>query len=134
MSDIGFNGRDFTILLNGTKIAALQSKTFTFAREAVDTTNDDSDGYRILLADPGVRSIDCSAEGVATDDNFELMLTEWAGSANSAITLQAPNGQTITAEYGFFLGNLEMTGAHDGYVAFTASLQSSGPITITPAP
>lgn len=134
MSEIGYNGRDFTVNLNATKIAALQSKTFTFAREAVDTTNDDSNGYRILLPNPGVRSIDSSVEGVATEDNLELILEEWAGVLNSSITLVAPNGQTISAEYGFFLGNFEVTGEHDGHVAFTASLQSSGEITISPAP
>lgn len=134
MSEIGYNGRLFTISLDSTVIAAVQSKTVTHAREAVDVTNDDSDGWRTLLPDPGVRSMDVSVEGVATEDNYQLILDEWAGVVNSAITITHADGSTATASRGFFLGNIEFSGESDGHVAFTASLQSSGVVTITPAP
>lgn len=134
MSAIGYNGRVFKIKLNGALIAAVQSKTVTHAREAVDTTNDDSDGWRVLLPNPGVRSVDVSVEGVATEDNYQIILDEWAGTANSTVTIEHADGSTATAEYGFFLGNVELSGSNDAHVAFTASLQSSGEVTITPAP
>lgn len=134
MSEIGYNGRVFTIKLDDVKIAAVQSKTATHAREAVDVTNDDSNGWRVLLPNPGVRSMDVSIEGVATEDNYQVILDEWAGIVNSAITIEHADGSTATAQHGFFLGNVEISGTNDGHVAFTASLQSSGVVTITPAP
>jgi predicted secreted protein len=134
MSEIGYNGRVFKIKLGATVIAAVQSKTATHAREGVDVTNDDSNGWRILLPDPGVRSMDVSIEGVATEDNYQVILDEWLGIVNSNITIQHADGSTATAQYGFFLGSVEFSGSNDGHVAFTASLQSSGEVTITPAP
>lgn len=134
MSEIGYNGRDFIIKLATVKIAAVQSKTATHAREAVDVTNDDSNGWRTLLPNPGVRSMDVSVEGVATEDNYQIILDEWAGIVNSAITIEHADGSVASAANGFFLGNVEFSGTNDGHVAFTASLQSSGAVTITPAP
>jgi predicted secreted protein len=134
MSVIGYNGRDFKVLLDDEIIAGIGSKTFTHAREAVDVTTDDSNGWRVLLPNPGVRSVDASIEGVATTENYQLILAEWAGVVNSAITLQNGDGSTMEAEYGFFLGSIEFSGEKDGHIAFSATLQSSGEVTITPAP
>lgn len=135
MSEIGYNGRQFQVLLGETVIAAIQSKTLSMNKEPVDVTNDDSDGYRVVLPDAGVRSIDTSIEGVATSVNFPILRTAWQDAELLEISLVDPTGYIYTAEHGFFFGNLEFSGEHDGAVSFTASLQSSGPITITaPAP
>lgn len=130
----GYNGRAFKIRLNGTVIAAVQSKTVTRAREGVDVTNDDSNGWRIILPDPAVRSVDVSTEGVCTSENFDFIYDEWAGTVNSDIDILNPDGSVESAEFGFFIGNVENSGSNDGHVAFTASFQSSGEVTKTPAP
>lgn len=133
-----YNGRALLVQLDDTgtptTIAAIQSKTLTHNRAPVDVTTDDDDGWRRLLPDPASRSIDASIEGVVTDVNFENIISEWEGNVFSDITIQYPNGDTATAEDGFFLGNVEISGEQDGHVAFTAELQSSGPVTRTPAP
>lgn len=129
MSDIGYNGRKLNILKGGTKIAAVMSKTVTHNREPVEVTNDDSDGNRTVLPDPGLRSIDVSVNGVTTSENYQDFLTTWNGKTLSDITIQHADGSTEEAEEGFFLGNLEFSGEHNGHVAFTASLMSSGPVT-----
>ena len=134
MSDIGFNGRSFKVKLDGVVIAAVQSKTATHAREGIDVTTDDSNGWRTLLPDPGVRSMDVSVEGVATDENYQIIQDEWAGIVNSSITIEYGDGSTATAEHGFFLGSVDFKGSNDGHIGFTAALQSSGEVTITPAP
>lgn len=128
MSKIGYNGRAFTVMLNGVPIAAINNKTATMNKEAVDVTNDDSDGFRVLLPSPGVKSMDVSVEGVATSENYEILYAAWFGSDLLDITIVHPNGSTIEAEHGFFFGNLEMGGETAGYVSFTTQLQSSGPL------
>lgn len=133
MSVIGYNGRDFEILLSGDVIAAIQAKTSTYSREAVDVTNDDSDGWRTVLPEHGVKGAAVSVEGVATDDNYDIMMDEWLGITNSLITIRNSDGSTAEAEYGFFLASLEVSGGHDGHVAFTATYESSGQVTITSA-
>lgn len=130
MSAIGYNGRDFEILLAGNVVAAVQSKTSTYSREAVDVTNDDSNGWRTVLPEPGVKGASVSIEGVATDDNYDILLDEWLGIANSLITIRNADGSIASAQYGFFLSALEISGGHDGHVAFTASYESSGAVTI----
>jgi len=137
MSTEGYNGRDFLIKTGSptpTAIAAVTTKSATRNREPVDVTTDDDDGNRRLLPMPGTRSLDVSVEGVVTANNWST-LREMADSDTFAdITIENPDGTTETADDGFFLTSLEWTGEQSGSVTFTASLQSSGPITITPAP
>lgn len=133
MSDAGYNGRAMTVDLDSTKIAAIQSSTTTHNRTAVDVTTGDSDSWRRLLPNPATRSIDEAIDGVVTENNLSVLRDVWAGNLLSNITINYPDGSTASAEDGFFLGNLDFTGAHDGAVTFTATLQSSGAVTVTPA-
>lgn len=134
MSEKGYNGRDFAIHLDGTKIAAVTTKTATRGREAVDVTTDDEDGNRRLLPKPGTRNLDVSVEGVVTSNNWPLLRALVDNDDGFAdITIVNPDGSEEEAEDGFFVTSLEWTGESAGAVTFTASIQSSGPITITPA-
>ena len=128
MSVVGYNGRHLKILKDGVAIAAVRTKTMALGRTPIDVTNDDSDGYQILLPAPGMRSANISVEGVATVNNYQAFLADWEADAFLDVTVQHPDGTSMEAEHGFFLGNIEMSGEHDGYVAFTAELQSSGPV------
>lgn len=129
---MGWNGRAVKVKLADTVIAAIQSRGATFNREAVDITSDDDSGWRKLLPEPGVRSLDANIEGVATEGNFNTLLSEWNGNVFSDITLEYPDGTTVTAADGFFLGSLELSGESGGHVAFTATFQSSGAVAVTP--
>lgn len=134
MSEIGYNGRDAKIKIGGTAIAAVQSKTATHAREGIDVTTDDSDGYRILLPSAGMRYIDIAVEGVATEDNLPQLQGLWTGGALSTVTFEYADGSVATAENGFFFSAFEVTASYDGAITFSATFQSSGEVTITPAP
>jgi predicted secreted protein len=134
MSEIGYNGRSLKIRKDGDVIAAVRTKTVTHNREAVDTTNDDSDSNRTLLPVPAMRSLDVQVEGVATSLNYQQFLTDWNGNALLDVTIENADGSIEEAEHGFFLGNLEFGGEYNGAVTFSAQLQSSGPMTLTPAP
>lgn len=134
MSAKGYNGRDFEIHLDGTKIAAVTTKSATRGREAVDVTTDDDDGSRRLLPKPGSRSLDVSVEGVVTSNNWTTLRGLADSDTFADITIVNPDGSEETAEDGFFLSSLEWEGEQDGRVGFTLELQSSGPITITAAP
>lgn len=129
----GYSGRRFYLNLDAVRIAAVRTKGGTFTREPIDTTTDDDDGWRELLGEPGRRSVDANIAGVMTDANALALITEWEGVVNSNITLVLPDGRTVTAAEGFFLGNLEYSGEETGPVTFSATLQSSGEVTISPA-
>lgn len=137
MSTVGYNGRDFEIHLDTgtgyTKIAAVQTKSATRGREAVDVTSDDDDGNRRLLPTPGNRTLDVSVEGVVTSTNFGDLQDLYNSDEFADIKIVNADGSAETAEDGFFVTSFERSGEQDGHVAFTMEIQSSGPITITPA-
>jgi predicted secreted protein len=129
----GYSGRRFYLTLDNVRIAAVRTKGSTFTREPIDTTTDDDDGWRELLGEPGRRSVDANVAGVMTAANAGALLTEWEGNLNSDIVIELPDGREVTAAEGFFLGNLEFGGEETGPTTFSAQLQSSGEVTMTPA-
>lgn len=131
MSELGYNGRSLKIRKDGQVIAAVRTKGVAHNREPVETTNDDSDGNRILLPQPALKSVDVNLEGVATVNNYQDFLTGWNGSTLQDVTIEHADGSIEEAEHGFFLGNLEYSGEYNGYVAFTAQLMSSGAMTVS---
>lgn len=133
MSTAGYNGRDMTVDLDGTTIAAISTKSVTMARTGVEVPTDDSDGWMRILPTPGRREVNTPIEGVVTSDNISILTDEWEGNVLSDITINLPDGRTMTAADGFFMGDLELSGDEDGFVAFTAQLRSSGEVTIAAA-
>ena len=129
-----YNGRDVVVKIAGTPIAVVREKTITHNKEAVDVTADEDDGWRRLLPIAGSRSIDVSVSGVCEDANITQLQNLWVGNAFAAVTLEYPDGSTASAADGFFLNGFEHSGSQDGEAAFSATLQSSGEVTITAAP
>lgn len=127
----GYNGRDLLIQIDDTTIAAVVSKTITRAREPVDVSTDDSNGWRTLLPEPGTRTIDLSIEGVATSANYSFWLTKWENNVFEDVSLVSPDGAIERGD--FFLSNLTNGGEQAGNVTFSATLMSTGVITSSEA-
>jgi predicted secreted protein len=108
------------------------SKTFTVGGEPVDITSDDDGGYRTLLAEAGVKTLDISFEGVTKNNDLRSAILTGLDLMLTDISLEFPNGDTIAVD--FFFTSLEETGAHNDAVKFSGSMQSSGEWTYTPAP
>jgi len=127
----GYSARDLKILIDDgagdVLVAAINAREISRPRGPIETTNDDSDGWRRILAIPGTKAIDLSIEGVATVDNYQRFLVKWNGSSLEDVTLAHPDGSTEVGE--FFLSNLQHQGESDGHVAFTAELMSADAIT-----
>lgn len=127
----GFNGRDLLIQIDDVTIAAVTAKTITRTREPVDITSDDSNGFRTLLAEPGLRTIDISIEGVATSANYSAWLVRYENNVLEDVSLVSPDGAVERGN--FFLSSLVNGGEHADKVTFSATLQSSGLITSSEA-
>lgn len=128
MSAVGYNGHEFIIELDGTKIAAVRTKTSNFERSPVNVTTDDSTGWQILLPRPGTRALNIDVSGVVTAGNEELFYNISSDDFLD-VTVRLPNGDSLSASEGFFLGNISNVANHDGAVEFTAQLMSSGVVT-----
>lgn len=125
-------GRSFQVKKSGTVIAGVKNKGVTVNNEPVDITSDDDSGFRTLLADTAVSSMDISVDGVTKDTTLRTVIMAGGTSVYlTDITLEYPNGDTITGD--FYLASLEESGETKDAVNFSASLQSSGQFTYTAA-
>lgn len=123
------SGRALTINWKAVTLAGVRTKGTTFTNELVDVTSDDSNGWRTFLNIPGLRAVDASVGGITED---QVLIADFMNNQNSgAIVVNLPT-TTGTLNGTFMLGNVNMTGEHDGAVEFEAEFQSSGAVTFTP--
>jgi predicted secreted protein len=94
----------------------------------VDVTTDDSLGWRELLAEFGVRSVDAEVQGILKDD---VLIESWFDNDLATYTVTVTGIGTFTGS--FKLSSVPLTGEHSGAINYTGTLQSSGAIVFTPA-
>lgn len=125
----GANGRALTFDWDSTTLVGVRTKGYTITNDYVDVTTDDDDGWRTLLADPGLRAIEATAGGISSD---QILLAEMmkANITGEPLTIQLPT-TTGTLAGTFFVSSFEQTGEHDGAVEFSATFMSSGVVTYT---
>lgn len=125
-----FVGRKATITKGATPIAAIRTRTVSINNEPVDITSDDDNGFRTLLQNPGTKTLDLSIEGVAKD---ATLLTSVMSTTDIIETLSIlfPTIGTIAGD--FVVASFEVAAPYNEAATFTASLQSSGAFTFTPA-
>lgn len=125
----GANGRALTIDWDSVTLVGVRTKGYTIANDYVDVTTDDDDGWRTLLADPGLRSVEVTVGGISSDQVLiaEIMKANITGEP---LTVQLPT-TTGTLAGTFLLSSFEQTGEHDGAVEFDATFMSSGAVTYT---
>lgn len=120
-------------------VAGIQEQGVTVNGEAVDITNNDSDGWRSLLDVGQINSLDISASGVVLNDTLRADAIAGATAANRRMqdaTFEYPleAGQSTPARITgtFYLQGYAETGTHDGAITFECSFMSSGVVTYTP--
>ena len=126
--------RRLLILQNGLPIAGVMQRSISINGEAIDITGDAANGWRMFDADVGLRSVDISVEGFSLDNDNTLRDMIMSPSPNlllDNISIQYPNGDVMDGS--FFFSSLEQSGASNEKLGFSATLQSSGEITITAA-
>jgi predicted secreted protein len=112
---------------NDVAIIGAKTNSVMINNEPVDITSKSSAGFRELLDDPSVRSVDLNISGV-WDSAGALETPALTGTAMlSDITIEISDGNTISGD--FYLNSFEVTGEHSGAIEFTATLQSSGTFT-----
>jgi TP901-1 family phage major tail protein len=129
-----YKGRDAVIQLSDNAtvpayhtIGGLRTNKMTINNNPVDVS-DDSSGWRQLIADAGVQSMDVSGDGCFADD-VNLSLVQGAAVARTALTMQIAFGNGNKFLGSFAIASFERSGSHDGAETYTISLQSTGAIT-----
>jgi len=128
----GFNGRALTIDWDSTTLVGVRSRTISNSNEMVDVTTDDDSGWRTLLADPGLKAVEITVSGVASD---EVLLAEFYNASTTGETLQVSLPSSLATPGNvsgtFHLSAFEQSGDHDGAYEFSATFMSSGTVTYT---
>jgi predicted secreted protein len=134
----GGASRDLLINKNSTALLGINAKSMAVAKEPIDITTDEDNGYRLLLDVAGTKTLDISFSGVTKDLVMRGIILTDGGQMLSDIEIEFPitgaqvtTGDTITGDF-FFNGWTENGGGSDGAIEFDGTLQSSGVWTYTP--
>lgn len=124
-------GRKLRIKRGSTAVAGAVTDNLTINNEPIDITDKDKSGWRTMLADVGVRSVEASVEGVLIDSTLIAVSVGTAASLLSSHTIEVEGIGSFTGN--FYLQSLEITGEQEDAIRFTAQIVSSGTITFTAA-
>jgi len=132
----GAASRDLLIKKGATRLAGINSKSIAVAKEPIDITTDEDNGFRTLLDVAGTKTLDISFSGVTKDAVLRGLIMSGSSQLYTDITIEYPpvgaeaTGATIAGD--FYLGNLTENGSSpDGTIEFDGTLQSSGEWTFT---
>jgi TP901-1 family phage major tail protein len=132
-------GKDLLLKLDSdgagtfTTVAGLRSRAIAFNTETVDITHADSAGqWRELLAGAGVKNAKVSGAGVFKDAASDALVRSYVFAG----TIR--DWQVIIPDFGtvqgpFQIASFELSGRHDGEVAFDLSLESAGELAFAAA-
>lgn len=121
----GTNGRALQIKWDSVTLVGVRTKGWTATADLVDVTTDDDNGWRTLLATPGLRSVEVTVGGISSD---QVLINEFFNGTGKTLTGELPT-TTGTISGTFYLSSFEQTGEHDGAVEFSATFMSSGVVT-----
>ncbi len=121
------SGRALTISWDGTVLVGVRTKGYTVTNDYVDVTTDDDEGWRTLLATPGLRSVEATVGGI-TGDQILLAAMMQANITGETLVVNLPTS-TGTLTGTFLVSSYEESGEHSGSVEFTATFMSSGAVT-----
>jgi TP901-1 family phage major tail protein len=112
-------------------VAGGRSDSINISNEPIDITDKGDDGWRVMLNDASVRTVEITTEGLV--DGAGLIATSLGATNNLLGQYEIELEGIGTAAGQFFIASYEISAPHDGAAEFTGTFQSSGPITWTPA-
>ena len=125
-----FYGRAVDFVWNALPVLGIREKGITINGEAVNVTSDEDDGIQYLLSTDAERSWEISISGVCKDAIFRV--AKASGAIQDTVLITYPDGATIAGT--FNLASYSEGIPYNEAVTFQATLQSTGPVTYTPAP
>jgi predicted secreted protein len=117
--------------MSGASLAGVNTKGLTIGFEPIDVSDDNSAGYRELLAEPGSKTLDLAVSGATK--SLELLR---ASSENTSqiypFVFTYEDGSTLTMDA--FMSSFAITAESATGSTFDASFQSSGDWVFAVAP
>jgi TP901-1 family phage major tail protein len=115
-------GRETTLTVDSAVIAGIQTTGFAGTKEPIDISDNDSSGYRELLAESGNKSLEISMSGVTKS---RVLRQSFNGTeALKAVVITYANADTLTGS--FFLSSYSESAPFAEAQTFEATLMSAG--------
>lgn len=114
-----------------TTIGGARTTNGTINNNPVDITNVSSAGFRELLADGGIQSVDVTVDGVVAND-ASLKALQACADDRTLVYFKFTWGATGSIVGQFACASLGLNMDNADAQKFTAQLQSSGTVAITP--
>ena len=131
---VGFLGRQIDFTLGGATLAGVVSKSLSISNSAVDTSDDDSDGWAESLATPGRKEITIGLSLKAK--NISLIQSAIDNESQIyASLLTFPDGTSTpsTIAGDVFMSTVSMPSEHEDLTTIDVELMYSGAPTFTAA-
>ena len=131
---VGMKGLEVAVTVGGLTLLGQVSKGITCNNEPLDTTDDAANGWRELLAKPGVKTIDLAING--TFKNLELLAAFTQDTSQMyEVVITYPDGLSTpsTLTFDAFMTDFEHTAESNTLHTYSASFQSSGEPTFVAA-
>lgn len=120
-----------TTVAGGTLVAGARSDSISINNEAIDITDKSSDGWRTMLDDASVRTVDMTVEGLLDGSS---LLSKSLGATSALLgdyIIDIDGIGTVAGEFHF--SSFEIGAPYDDAATFTATIASSGVIAFTAA-
>ncbi|NJO55661.1 MAG: phage major tail protein, TP901-1 family [Rhodospirillales bacterium] len=130
-------GRDLLLKVDGegtgtfTTVAGLRTRSLGFNTQSIDVTTQESAGqWRELLVGGGIRTARVSGSGIFKDAASDAIVR------THVMTGAVRPWQIVIPDFGVVTGlfqvvSFELTGRHDGEVAFELAIESAGEMSFT---
>ena len=131
---VGFLGRQIDFTLGGATLAGIVSKSLSINNSAVDTSDDDSNGWAESLATPGRKEITIGLSLKAK--NLSLIQSAIDNTSQIYATLLTfPDGTLTNSTLGgdAFMTTVSLSGEHEDLTTIDIELMYSGEPTFTAA-
>lgn len=132
----GAASRDMLVLKGATALLGINSKSVAVAKEPIDITTDEDNGFRLLLDLAGTKTLDISFSGVTKDNLIREQIMTEQSQLLTDITIEYPpvgsqtSGDEISGDF-YLSGYTDNGTSSDGALEFDGTLQSSGEWTFT---
>ncbi len=129
----GIKGRAVVVRRGGVNIAGVRTKSISISGSPIDVTNDDDDGVRKLMDQPGQVDVEISVSGIVLNNTLRNeALSSSDRVSNTQFIFSGFEGSPANTHGfigDFFLASYTETGEYQGAVTFEATFQSAGAVT-----
>lgn len=117
---------------NFTTVGGLRNTEFRFSSRPIDISTRESNHWRMILDDAGIRSVSISGNGLFTDSVSEHLVRSLAfGNTIRNYQIELPNGDVLSGA--FKVTSFSRFGPHDEEEEYSMTLESDGQVIYDPA-